>query len=64
MTVPILLALGIGVMRTSRQQRLATAVLHNSVASNAGAWRRSPALVFGVVGVAGPGRASGWKGGP
>ncbi|KAI3426322.1 hypothetical protein D9Q98_008695 [Chlorella vulgaris] len=35
-TVPILLALGIGVMRSQRQKRLATAALEQSVAAGAG----------------------------
>lgn len=35
-TVPILLALGIGVMTTSRQRRLAKAALTSSVANNTG----------------------------
>ena len=36
MTVPVLLALGIGVMQSKRQQRLAKAALEGSVAANAG----------------------------
>ncbi|KAI8476127.1 MAG: hypothetical protein J3K34DRAFT_516801 [Monoraphidium minutum] len=47
-TVPILLALGIGVMRTSRQQRLATAALQSSVAANAGQALEG----FGIVSLA------------
>jgi hypothetical protein len=35
-TVPILLALGIGVMRSSRRRRLAQAALHGSVEAGAG----------------------------
>jgi hypothetical protein len=37
-TVPILLALGIGVMRSQRQRKAAQACLSNAVAANAGGW--------------------------
>ncbi len=56
-TVPILLALGIGVMTTSRQRRRAKAALTSSVANNTGEWSRASmdgAAQRGVV-RAGPG---------
>ena len=52
--MPILLALGIGVMRSQRQKRLATAALEQSVAAGAGQVRQAARTPDGRWRGAGP----------